>query len=278
MPYDKYRGHDEETIKNRIWHAEHKKDDTYRRELKGADINRYQLHWNGKLWISYGSWLAAPRDKTFFTSKRILVREITSTHLFCCYTEEEYYNTPSLINIIDKKESVLSLKYTLSILNSKLIGWYHNKVSPKARKGLFPKILINDIKNIPIPEVSASEQSVFESLADKMLSLHGSYLELRERFLGSLSRRFDLEKPSRKLESWYELSYKEFIKELGKKKIKLSLSEESEWESYFVSECEKVGSLRHQISETDAHINRLVYALYDLDEAEILIVEQANDK
>lgn len=170
IPYDKYRGHDEYTIKNRIWHSDTRKDETYKKELKGADIDRYSLKWNGKLWISYGNWLAAPRDIKFFTKKRILIREITSDKLQCTYTEEEYYNTPSLINIIDEI-NILDLKYCLAILNSSLIGWYHNKVSPKANKGLFPKILINDVRNIPLVEIPKSEQKSFIDKVDQILSL-----------------------------------------------------------------------------------------------------------
>lgn len=170
IPYDKYRGHDEYTIKNRIWHSDFKKDETYKKELKGADIDRYSLKWNGNLWISYGKWLAAPRDIKFFTSKRILIREITSDKLQCTYTDEEYYNTPSLINIVDEK-GTLELKYCLAILNSSLIGWYHNKVSPKANKGLFPKILINDVRNIPIVENLINKQEPIINNVEQILSL-----------------------------------------------------------------------------------------------------------
>ena len=146
IPYDKYRRHDEYTIKNRIWHSNVKKDETYKKELKGEDVKQYLLNWNNELWISYGEWLAAPRERKFFVNKRILIREITKDKLFACYTEEEFYNTPSLINVINEKD-ILELKYILTIVNSKLLGWYHNKTSPKANKGLFPKILVNDVRN-----------------------------------------------------------------------------------------------------------------------------------
>jgi adenine-specific DNA-methyltransferase len=170
IPYDKYRGHDEFTIKNRIWHSNTKQDETYKKELKGADVNRYSLNWNGNLWISYGKWLAAPRDEKIFKNDRILVREITSDKLSCTFANEEYYNTPSLINIINEKE-ILDLKYCLAILNSNLIGWLHNKVSPKANKGLFPKILINDIRIIPIPDVTKELQQLFVYKVNEILSL-----------------------------------------------------------------------------------------------------------
>lgn len=173
IPYDKYRGHDELTIKNRIWHSEAQKDPTYKKELKGSDVSRYNLTWNGKLWISYGNWLAAPRNPKFFKSPRILVREIVGSTLNCTYTEEEFYNTPSIINIISKNKS-FSLYFILAILNSNFIGWYHKKLSPKANKGLFPKILINDVRKIIIPKLSLEEQQVLIAYSQKMLVLNNN--------------------------------------------------------------------------------------------------------
>lgn len=147
IPYDKYRGHSEETIKNKIWNADYQKDKTYRKELRGKDVDRYSLEWNGIDWISYGNWLAAPRKPEFFTTERILVREITNPRILATITSEEYYNTPSIINCINFTEDIYGV---LGIINSKLLSFYHNMISPKASKGLFPKILVNDVRNLPI--------------------------------------------------------------------------------------------------------------------------------
>ena len=147
IPYDKYRGHTEEIIKNKIWNATYKKDDTFKKELQGKDIARYSLKWNGIDWLSYGSWLAAPRRKEFFTEERILIREITNPRILATITDEEYYNTPSIINCIEFK---ISPYYILGLINSKLFTFYHLCVSPKANKGLFPKILVSDVKKLPI--------------------------------------------------------------------------------------------------------------------------------
>ena len=165
IPYDKYRGHSEEIIKNKIWNADYQKDDTYRRELRGKDVDRYKLHWNGKDWISYGDWLAAPRKPDFFRYPRILVREITNPRVFATYTEEEYYNTPSIINCINFR---IDIYYVLGILNSELMSFYHNIMSPKAAKGLFPKILVNDIRKIPI---RLSKQNLLTQLVEKVKSM-----------------------------------------------------------------------------------------------------------
>ena len=273
IPYDKYRGHDEYTIKNRIWHSNVKKDETYKKELKGEDVKQYLLNWNNELWISYGEWLAAPRERKFFVNKRILIREITKDKLFACYTEEEFYNTPSLINVINEKD-ILELKYILTIINSKLLGWYHNKTSPKANKGLFPKILVNDVRNLPLVNIPLEKQQPFIEKADKMLSLNRELQDLSQKFQRMLLRKFDVEKLSTKLQEWYLLDFSDFIKELKRLKVKLSLSQESEWEEYFLEEKSKAIAVDSEIKNTDKEIDSMVYKLYDLTDEEIKIIEE----
>ena len=277
IPYDKYRGHDEFTIKNRIWHSDFQKDNTYKKELKGGDVNRYSINWNGNLWISYGNWLAAPREQKFFTSERILIREITADRLFCGYTNEEFYNTPSAINLINEK-AILNLKYTITLLNSKLIGWLHNKVSPKANKGLFPKILINDIRIIPLVKISLSDQQPFIEKANLMLSLNAALQEVSSKFSKYFSGQFKIEKRSSKLEKWYGLSFEDFIKEINKaiktqKGTPLTKKEEFDWIDLFEENKAKANKLQSEIAATDKTIDAMVYELYGLSEEEIGIVE-----
>lgn len=168
IPYDKYRGHTPEIIKNKIWNANYKKDETYRKELRGKDVGRYTLCWNGIDWISYGDWLAAPRKPDFFTKERIILREITNPRILATYTDEEYYNTPSIINCIDFS---VDIYYILGIINSSLMSFYHNMTSPKANKGLFPKILVNDVRKLPIaigsPEIISRISSLVKVLLKK---------------------------------------------------------------------------------------------------------------
>jgi len=55
----------------------------------------------------------------------------------------------------------------------------------------------------------------------------------------------------------------------------LSLSEEAEWETYFTLEAKKALELKAQIIHTDNEIDQMVYALYELTEDEIKIVEES---
>ncbi len=210
IPYDKYRGHDEYTIKNRIWHSKNKKDKTYKRELRGGDIKRYSITWNGKQWISYGPWLAAPRKAEFFTKPRLLFREITDPngqYLNVAYSEEEYYNNPSVINCIGTGKEY-SLKYCLGISNSKLIAWYHHNSSPKVKKGIFPKILVDDVRNLPIkiidfnkPQEKKAHDTLI-SLVEKMLELNKQYAPIRNTpFSESEELKKEIEKTDKEIDN-----------------------------------------------------------------------------
>jgi hypothetical protein len=114
----------------------------------------------------------------------------------------------------------------------------------------------------------------FIEKADRMLSMNKDLQEQTQKFQRSLERKFSLTEVNKKLQNWYLLSYTEFIKELEKKKIKLSLSEEAEWETYFSTEAKKTLELKVQIEKTDKEIDQMVYTLYELSEDEIKIVEE----
>jgi hypothetical protein len=174
IPYDKYRGHDEHTIKNRIWHSNRKKNKTYKKELKGKDLQRYNFEWNGELWVSYGNWLAAPREQKFFTSPRILIMEVTRGNKYkitSAFVEEEYYNTPSIINVISKNNEVKHLKCLLGFLNSRLMTWIHLKKHSKALANTsIPKILVRETRGIPINEDLLNSE-ILEQKVESILSL-----------------------------------------------------------------------------------------------------------
>ena len=71
-----------------------------------------------------------------------------------------------------------------------------------------------------------------------------------EKLQRTLQRKFEIETLPKKLQDWYLLSFSDFTKELKKKKIKLSLSEEAEWEDYFLQEQQKVLELKTKNDKT----------------------------
>lgn len=254
------------------WHSTEKKNDEWKKEIFGKEINRYCYNNIETEFIYYGKHVASYVDPKFFTQERILVREITADKLFCMYIKEELYNNPSLINIINVR-SILNLKYSLSILNSKLIGWLHNKISPKANKGLFPKILINDVRNIPLIEIDKNAQEIFIIKSDIMIQLNKDLQEQTQKFISLLQSDFQLEKPSKKIEDFYLLDWSDFNKELQKNKITLLGISKDDWFDRFERFKKLALELKTRIDQTDKEIDRMVYELYGLTQEEIQIVE-----
>ena len=173
-----------------------------------------------------------------------------------------------------KKDININIKFLLSILNSKLLGWVTNEICP-VKMGGARKYGLDYIRKLPIKSIDVNSQLPFIERADTMLSLNKELQEQTQKFQRSLERKFALSELPKKLQDWYLLSYAEFIKELEKKKIKLSLSEEAEWETYFSTEAKKALELKAQIEKTDKEIDQMVYALYELTEDEIQIVEES---
>lgn len=73
------------------------------------------------------------------------------------------------------------------------------------------------------------------------------------------------------LQSWHELTIKQFLKEL--KKVKFNLDKEAEWMEYFNRQKAKANVLKTLITLTDEEIDTMVYELYGLTGEEIGFVE-----
>ena len=169
IAYDKYRGQSADVIANRVYHSFE-----YRAGLKkwlwGEDIKRYEVNWNSQEYIDYCDGIANPRQPKFFKGKRLLVREITNPSIFAAITSEELYNDPAVLIVLDNN-GYYPLEIVLAIFNSKLATFYHFNHSPKATKGAFPKILVLDIKQFPLPSLSDIIRDQIISIVRKRTSI-----------------------------------------------------------------------------------------------------------
>ncbi len=240
----------------------------------GGNISRYSINYQGKF-VNYDSNnLKIYKPLSIYKKEKILVRRIGS-EIISCYDNSSYFNVCDVYNLQIKEGFDTSLKFVALVLNSKLINLYF-ETKFKSIKKLFPKIPIQYLKLLPIINPNVEAEKKFIEKANQMLSLNKQLQETSSKFQRTLQRKFEgLEKLPKKLEHWYELSYSDFVKELKKKKIKLSLAEEAEWEDYFLAEQQKAQALQTQINQTDKEIDAMVYELYGLTEEEIAIVEQS---
>ena len=276
--YEKGKGTPKQTaedVKNRPYDYDYKFDDDTYKYLDGADVLRYGIHWSGT-WLRYGKHLAAPRTFDLFYGEKIIVREITSEFPKCLnatYSDEIYLYNRSNIAVV-KRNDDFSLKYILALLNSALMSYYFKKNTAKAERKLFPKVILNDLRLFPIKKISFDKQKPFVELADKMLSLNEQIQKKSAKFISRVKDNLNVQKISSALESFYALSFSEFVKELGKQKVKLSLKEQDEWEEYFGEYKAEIRALKADIDKTDKAINAAVYALYGLTAEEISEIEK----
>jgi hypothetical protein len=160
------------------------------------------------------------------------------------------------------------MRFITLILNSKFINhWFTSSFEA----GLHIKI--NQLKHIPIPQIPPTEQTPLITQAQKMLDLTAQFNELSSKFTRLLSADLAVAKITKKLEKWYNLEVSEFFAEVGKQNKTLSLTQKSSWLEHFEAEKPKALALQNQITQTDAEIDKMVYALYGLSEEEIAVVE-----
>ena len=173
--------HSKETVKTKPYHSSYKIDEEWKPEIIGRNLKRYSLQISGNRWIKYGRWLAAPRDSDNFQGNRLLVQEITGgtdRRIIAVFYDKELYYSRDVIPIKCNNKQYQPY-YLLGVLNSHLITWFHHKRNPKAQKGLFPKILVSDLKRIPIRKIDFSNKKE-KTQHDKMVNLVNRMLELNK--------------------------------------------------------------------------------------------------
>ncbi|MBT8243880.1 MAG: hypothetical protein HKP48_03045 [Winogradskyella sp.] len=159
----------ETDVKNKIYHSKEKIDDSYKKEIKGKHIKNY-VTLTGDMYIKWGKWLMSPKDIRYFENDKILMRQIIGKNLICSIDYNNLYADQSLYILIKKQETIGSLEYYLSILNSKLYGFYFRNYFSED-DALFPKIKVNELKSLPIIVLEEKEQLIFKEKAMNIIKL-----------------------------------------------------------------------------------------------------------
>ena len=171
-PYDKYRGQDEAVIKNKVYHAILKKDATFIPEIRGRHLSEYSYKWDGKSYISYGPWLAAPREMKYFEGERLIMRQVLGKKLVCTIIDEKIIIDQSVFisKVKEEYQNKISSKYILALLASKLYVYYF-KFSNNEFDALFPKIKIGEFKELPIYLIDSTQQTRFIEIINIVLAV-----------------------------------------------------------------------------------------------------------
>jgi len=172
-----------------------------------------------------------------FDQPKITWPNLQATNKFCLDNNGYYINAPSVVFPSDSKT-------LLCILNSKPV-WFFLKSVCVIRSGGYLEIKPQYFEQIPIPKLR--NEKVFENKADDIIEKVSEYQNISLNFLHLLQSKFEITKPSKKLKNWCELEFNDFLKEIKKSIIKLSLSEEAEWMEYFNEQKAKALELKAEI-------------------------------
>ena len=249
------------------------KNEIYNIQWFDNQVFRYTEEVNKTVYVNYES-LKENKNIEVYIGKRIFARQLMSRQFRMNLTIVNYDCAfKKNIYIIYEISKDFSYEYVLAVLNSRLFSFTQVSFNTSLQRDDFPAFSLMDFKKFAIPKLPLKNQQPFIEKADTMLALNKELQELSQKFQRSILRKFELEILPNKLQDWYLLSYSNFIKELAKKKVKLSLQQEAEWEDYFVEESKKAIALKSEIDVTDKAIDKMVYQLYELTDDEIKIVE-----
>lgn len=257
-------------VENWVYHSDKKIDESYFPDIKGANIHSYYIKPNSQ-WVKWGSWLMSPKKIEDFLGPKIVVREVAGKRLNACFDSEGYFTNDTTHMIRGEDDGFL--KSILAIINSTFMGWFFRKFYGESND-LFPKIKVNELKELPIKDGFLAVKDKLSTKVDLIQGLNVDFNKQRDSFLKFLVSKYNISKFSTKIENWFDLSFVDFIAEIKKQKIKLSLQEESEWFTFFEQEKQKALTIKIEIDKTDKEIDQLVYQLYGLSDEEIKIVEK----
>lgn len=259
----------------------------------GKEISRYNIAWGGE-YVNYDENIGkgislddvkskqgmnkqnridfALRSPDLFENKKIVVRK-TGDSLIACLDDSDYY-FDTLVHGIYEKEKGFELEPLLAVLNSRPATKFYRLLHDIKGK-VFAKISLNNLGSFPIPDTISIKGKELGDKAKMLLETTNELHQLSSKFLMLLQSKLEIEKVSRKLQNWYKLEFKGFLKELKKSKTQLGLAEEAEWMQYFKEQKLKAQDLQMQIETIEQQIDKMVYELYELNEEEIKIVENA---
>jgi hypothetical protein len=163
-----------EVVATHPFHSDQKHSDLHIPYLEGKDVSPFIIRWGGQF-IHYGPWLAECPPQSRYQDARLVVREILgqSPRLFqAAVTNDPFVYNRSILQIHPLSDQGKGqLRSLAAILNSSLAGFWLRQRGRKAQRKLFPKIVVHDLNDFPIPELSSSAVATLNALYDQIANL-----------------------------------------------------------------------------------------------------------
>lgn len=143
-------------------------------------VRRYRLTRGDPAYIRYDESLAEYKPPRYFMGPRLLLRELISRQfqLQAAYTDKDFITNKSMQSILIASGHH-DLRYLLGVLNSRLLSWFFLAISSVGRRDDFPKIVLKQTRELPLPAVDPTT-AVGKRLHAKMVELVEAMLELQK--------------------------------------------------------------------------------------------------
>ncbi len=203
------------------------------------------------------------------------------------FDDRNFYHNSKSHSLLLKENTQYTYKLILPLLNNKIF-WFYLQHNGNTLRGGYVGVKRKVLEPFGIPRPTKLKSNQVESFTNQRINSDGRFQDIVNKFQQYILRRYGIYSLNNKLQSWHELEFAEFLKELNKvikagNKEKanegltpvpaLTKKDEFEWMELFEENKKIAQELQREIDKTDKEIDEMVYELYGLTEEEIGIVE-----
>jgi hypothetical protein len=143
-------------------------------------FQRYDLGHGKRGFVGYEPEIERSKPFEFFSSPRVLLRQVLSRKLRLqgIYTTDVFLTSQSVQSLIARADATapVALPVLLAIINSRLMSWYFVNINSVARRDDFPKIIIQQTRELPVPDLAQHGEQAslirLGVLVERIMELH----------------------------------------------------------------------------------------------------------
>jgi TaqI-like C-terminal specificity domain/Eco57I restriction-modification methylase len=244
-------------------------DNSFRPCMIGRDFHRYRLLKRPTMYLSYGKWLAEPRESApFDAAKKIVIRQ-TADSLIGYLDTEQRINLNNVYNIAPASVD-LRAEYLLALINSKLLNYIYQGISQEKGR-TFAEVKRVYLAQLPIVIADSATQNIMSDMVNQLISLHETIFEKSESFSVLVKLEYGAGVWSSAVSSWWEMDFTEFA---GRLKKRLSLRQKKDLLELYQAYQPELTQAAQLAQYVLTRIEAAVFDVYGLTPEEITIIEQ----
>ncbi len=163
------------------------------------------------------------------------------------------------------------IEYVLGLLNSKVMRFFLQSIAP-LKKGGYYAYATQFLNQAPLPPSNANYKTKMIELVKGLTRVSHETSCLKNRFVTTVANNLGV-KITNKLENSHQLSFDEFLNELKKQKVVLSLQKQDEWLDYFNKYKNNICENLVSHTKLESELDELSFLIFDLTDKEKNIVE-----